>query len=187
MLVQISFLSKTLATIWFITNKWTLPCVNTQVVEEVVPFSEKHVTSNKITLKYLHLTRSTRIFKGKHAKISCVGNLFVYLDACEVKLGTKCYEDFCIFRDYISNAFVFYLVSPNRYLSAVFSNKVHRLVYNVLSAVMMLTQSCLTGGREFVLYHLVLTVFYQIMLNVVHVNNVSIYCIIMNLLTIPFI
>ena len=51
MLVQVSLLSKTKTTFWICADIWPLICVDSEMIEEVVPLSKHFVATAKLTRK----------------------------------------------------------------------------------------------------------------------------------------
>ena len=62
MLVQIRLLGKALVAALLRAHKWSLFGVHSQVVEEIVPLAEKHLTVGEIALQNFNLSLSPWVF-----------------------------------------------------------------------------------------------------------------------------
>jgi hypothetical protein len=86
MLVEISLLCKTLVATRFFAFEWSLTCVDSQMVEEIMPLSEKHVAPAVITFKKFHISLGPWIFVFIHTEFPCVRNLFINFDRVKVEV-----------------------------------------------------------------------------------------------------
>ena len=78
MLVEIGSLSKWEVTPLFTAFKRTLPCVNTKVIEEIMPFFETFITSSMRTEQLLYNTFWSWVLQLKDEVICCLWNLTVF-------------------------------------------------------------------------------------------------------------
>ena len=79
-LSQVGLLSEALITVNLLAYKGTLARMNSQVVEEVVPFAEEHVTVLVVALEDLNLAHRARILVLEDAEAASLGHGLVDLD-----------------------------------------------------------------------------------------------------------
>jgi hypothetical protein len=80
MLVQVGFLGEALVTAVLLAPERALTGVDSQVVEEVMPFSEEHVAAAVVTFQKLHISLGPWIFVFINTKLSGVRYLFINFD-----------------------------------------------------------------------------------------------------------
>jgi hypothetical protein len=69
-LIQIGFLSEALVASRLSTVKRPFSSVDSEMVEKVMPFPEKHLAAIVVALKKLDISLSTRIFVFVYAELS---------------------------------------------------------------------------------------------------------------------
>ena len=80
MLIQICLLSEALVTTFLWAHKWSLFGMHSQMVKEIMPFSEEHRASRVVTLQNFDQTLSTRIFVLEDSKSPCLGYTLLNLN-----------------------------------------------------------------------------------------------------------
>ena len=111
--VQVSLLSKALIATWFLAGKWSLTCMNSQMIKKVMPLSEKHLAVGVVTFKDLHISLRPRIFILVNSKLPCLGNTLIDLDGVKVKAVSSLNIYKCSCRYLFSNSPVSDLMSLN--------------------------------------------------------------------------
>ena len=76
MLIKICFLSKCLAAVWMFACERSFTSMYSQVIEEIMPFSENHFASLKVALKQLDKTVSLWVLVLKNSESLCSGDRF---------------------------------------------------------------------------------------------------------------
>jgi hypothetical protein len=79
-LIQVGFLGETLVTSVLLALEGALTGVNSQVVEEVVPFSKEHVAAGVVTFQKFHISLGPWIFVFVNTKLSGLRYLFINFD-----------------------------------------------------------------------------------------------------------
>lgn len=111
-LVQISLLGERLVAIVIWTLKGSFTSMHSQMVEEIMPFSEKHMAASSIAFKDLHLSLGLRILIFEDSEVSGVRRLFINLYAIEVEVLAMDYLYIYSLGDLRSDSFI-----RNRFLT----------------------------------------------------------------------
>lgn len=85
MLVEVGTLCKAMVAVWIFASVWSLICVDSEVVKEVVPLPEPFVTAHLIALQNLNKSLRLRILVRKDSVGFGVGNMLLYLDCVKVE------------------------------------------------------------------------------------------------------
>ena len=96
---QIGLLSKTLVASWLRAHERPLACVNSQMVEEVVPLSEEELAVVMVALKDLDLAHCPWVLVLKDSELARVGHSFLNLDRVHRKSRPVLHVDLSILRD----------------------------------------------------------------------------------------
>ena len=89
-LVQVRLLSERLLATFETAGKGPFPRMHSQVVEEVVPLSEKEVTTIDFALQYFDVAVGARVLKLEHTEFACLWD-FAYVESrlCQVDKWTR--------------------------------------------------------------------------------------------------
>ena len=79
MFIEVGSLSERKVTPLFPTFERTLSCVNTQMIEEIMPFLETFVAPSMSAKQLLYNSFGSRVFQLEDQVVSCFGN-FTVLD-----------------------------------------------------------------------------------------------------------
>ena len=112
-LIQIRFLCKALVTARLLTTERPFTCVDSQMIEEIMPLSEVHVAILVVAFKNLDISLGSWIFVFEYAKQPCGGNLLINFNGAKIKGVTSFNKDVCSFRDFISDLTVSDVLSRN--------------------------------------------------------------------------
>ena len=87
MLGQVRLLREALVASGLLAHKGSLPSVHSEVVEEVVPFPEKHLAVTLIALKNLDLAHGAGIFIPEHAEGAGRRHRLLDLNGAEIEVA----------------------------------------------------------------------------------------------------
>ena len=105
-LVEVRLLCKGLVAAWLIALKGSFSCVNSEVVEEVMPLPEKHVTPLVVAFQNFDVPLGAWVFVFEDSELPCFWYFLVNFDSAEVKLVACFYAYFCSIWDFVTNLFV---------------------------------------------------------------------------------
>ena len=88
MFIQVCPLSETERTIWERAHIRSLICVDSQMIEEIVPFSEPFLTAFVIALQNFDVPLGSRIFVGENPELFGIWNVLFNLYRSEIKCPT---------------------------------------------------------------------------------------------------
>ncbi len=80
MFIEVGFLGKVLRAVVIWALVWSLLSVDSEVVEEIVPFPEVPVTIFVLALQYFNASLGLGIFKSVDFEVLGCGNMLLYLD-----------------------------------------------------------------------------------------------------------
>lgn len=108
-LVEVSFLCEAEAAVGIGAGVGSFVGVNSEMIEEVVPFSEMFPAVIMITLKNLNVPLGLGIFEGEDAEL--LGSRYMLFNLYRLQVeGLSClYEDCDILRNVIEGITVFYI------------------------------------------------------------------------------
>lgn len=117
MFIQISFLSKWLITIRFLTFERSFTSVNSEMVKKIMPLSKIHFTSIMIAFKDFDISLSAWVLIFINTEFSSGWNLFLNFNRGKVKLITSLYCYLSTFWNFFTN-FSVRDVSATNYLTS---------------------------------------------------------------------
>jgi hypothetical protein len=118
-LIQIRLLCKALVTARFLTTERPFTCVDSQMVEEIMPLSEVHVAIQVVAFKNLDIPLGSWILIFEYTKQPCRGNLLINFNRAKIKCVTSFNKDVSSFGDFISDLTVGDVLSRNPLLNCL--------------------------------------------------------------------
>lgn len=112
---QIRLLRETLVAAWLRAHKRPLACVNSQMVEEVVPLAEEELAVVMVALKDLDLAHRPWVLVLKDSELASVRHSFLYLDRVHRKTRTVLHVDLGILGDCLCDLIIRKIVTTDNH------------------------------------------------------------------------
>jgi hypothetical protein len=130
-LVKVSFLGESLATILVIALKWSFPGVRTQVVKKVVPFTEDHVAVGEVALHNPNSALGLLVLETEHSETLGLGDVVVVnVDVIEVDIFAQVNFDVLVVQNALQEIFISLLLQGRLFAEVHRQN--HTLLLNIV-------------------------------------------------------